>query len=111
MTYVGFSLGAIQTGLMSASRVLRGIRIYPCFSDTLKDLSMDGENVDKLCYSANRGALSGTEQMKINQHLELSSMAMGIEMAMVRKGATRLTTRAVDNTGRVYTEFWEYGIP
>lgn len=68
------------------------------------NLSSGGKDADKLCYSANLGALSSAEIPKVVDNRLLSFIATGIEMAMFRDGATRLTTRAVDDVGLAYTD-------
>lgn len=50
------------------------------------------------------GALSNFEIEKLIRILPFPCVAMGIEMALFRKGATRLTTRVLDADGRVYTQ-------
>ena len=60
--------------------------------------------MDTLSHSANFGALADAEIRKILETPAFSSVAMGIEMAMFRDGATRLTTNAVDIEGRAHSE-------
>lgn len=64
------------------------------------------------------GALSNRRIEKIQRYSIMSHVAMGIEKAMFRDGATRLTTRAVGAEVRVITEdgtklhhFEEEGMP
>lgn len=87
MSYVGIHLGNFVTGKLTESAVLEGISVIP---DILKDLTMNRENVDKLCYSAYVGALSAPEARKIVGDSYLSCVATGIEMAMFPDGPTRL---------------------
>jgi len=101
MSFVGKAMGGFLTGKLSEIHMLR---ISINIPDTLKHLSKDGNNVDLLCYSAHMGALSIPERSKILDDPLMSIIAMGIEMAIFREGATRLTTRAVDFDGRVITE-------
>lgn len=64
----------------------------------LEELSINGEDINKLCYSTNMGALSIPELPKIVRYPLVSCIAI----SLFREGATRLTTRAVDIEGLVY---------
>lgn len=101
MHFVGICFARYVTGKDKLSDVLFNCIEIP---DILQNLSLNGKNADRLCYSANMGVVSNIDVINIVLNAHLGHCATGIEMAMVREGATRLTTRAVDIEGRAYTE-------
>lgn len=95
MSYVGIILYRFLCGKWSESQVHRASIGIP----DLKGLSMDGENVDELCYSANLGALQSSGILKTHESPVMLYMATGIEIAMLREGMARLT-KALNIEGR-----------